>query len=269
MQKLYSESSISNIADAIRAKGGTGTFTVGEMAQAIEDLPSGGGFTIDDVINKTFPETVTYSGNKDPVGSLFSGSTTIKHFSAPNMVNLSSSLFSGCSNLESVDCPSVTTNNANITHVFLNCSKLTSVNLPKLRLLGQQAFRGCGFTTVVFKAMTELRPDVFDDCTHLTGADFPSLGYSYQAFMRCTNLNTLVLRRTSAIVGLANTMIFNNTPFAVGATHSGHIYVPSALISSYQTATNWSTFYNDYNDLFQPIEGSPYENYYVDGTPIE
>lgn len=40
-KKLYEEASVSNIANAIRAKGGSGTFTIGEMAQAIEDLPSG------------------------------------------------------------------------------------------------------------------------------------------------------------------------------------------------------------------------------------
>ena len=42
-KKLYEETNIENIADAIRAKGGSGTFTVSQMAQAIEDLPSGGG----------------------------------------------------------------------------------------------------------------------------------------------------------------------------------------------------------------------------------
>ena len=58
MQKLYSETSISNIADAIRAKGGTGTFTVGEMARAISDLPSGGGASIELVKTVTLTEPV-------------------------------------------------------------------------------------------------------------------------------------------------------------------------------------------------------------------
>lgn len=42
-QKLYSESSIQAIADAIRLKNGSSdTYTVEEMSQAIEDIPSGG-----------------------------------------------------------------------------------------------------------------------------------------------------------------------------------------------------------------------------------
>jgi hypothetical protein len=36
------------------------------------------------------------------------------------------------------------------------------------------------------------------------------------------------------------------------------IWVPSALISVYQTATNWSTLYN-MGVTFAPIEGSIYE----------
>lgn len=41
--KLYSETAIQDIADAIRSKNGSSdTYTVAEMAQAIEDIPSGG-----------------------------------------------------------------------------------------------------------------------------------------------------------------------------------------------------------------------------------
>jgi len=45
-KKLYEEASISDIADAIRSKGGSGTYTVSDMAQAISDLPVGGGAAI-------------------------------------------------------------------------------------------------------------------------------------------------------------------------------------------------------------------------------
>lgn len=39
--KLYEESSIQNIANAIRAKGVSGSFTVGEMASAVSRISSG------------------------------------------------------------------------------------------------------------------------------------------------------------------------------------------------------------------------------------
>ena len=42
--KLYNDTSIKSIADAIRAKNGkTDTYTVAEMAGAINDIPAGGG----------------------------------------------------------------------------------------------------------------------------------------------------------------------------------------------------------------------------------
>lgn len=42
--KLYPEQDIQDIASAIRTKNGSSDlYTVGEMAQAIEDIPSGGG----------------------------------------------------------------------------------------------------------------------------------------------------------------------------------------------------------------------------------
>ena len=99
MQKLYSESSISDIADAIRAKGGTGTFTVGEMAQAIEDLPSGGGeWTTAGIASGTEPsgasalpaeatykfgESVTVAADATAPGYTFSGWSETGTFEMP------------------------------------------------------------------------------------------------------------------------------------------------------------------------------------------
>ena len=62
--KLYTESYIEDIADAIRAKGGSGTYKVSEMAQAIEDLPSGGGGNVEPLTVKQ-NGTYTASGQAD------------------------------------------------------------------------------------------------------------------------------------------------------------------------------------------------------------
>ena len=48
----------------------------------------------------------------------------------------------------------------------------------------------------------------------------------------------------------------------------GTLYVPQALISTYQSATNWSTILGYANNQILPIEGSIYENQYADGTPF-
>lgn len=88
-------------------------------------------------------------------------------------------------------------------------------------------------------------------------------------FNGCTQLSTLILRH-NGVVSLQNTNAFTNTPFASGKA-GGTLYVPQALIASYQSATNWSTILNygsgEQNQIL-PIEGSIYETQYVDGTPI-
>ena len=91
------------------------------------------------------------------------------------------------------------------------------------------------------------------------------------AFANCSTLDTLVIRggdNGSRMMTLANLNAFANTPFASAGT-GGTLYVPSALVSTYQSATNWSTLLGYANNNIQAIEGSIYETQYADGTPIE
>lgn len=79
------------------------------------------------------------------------------------------------------------------------------------------------------------------------------------AFANCYKLQTLVLRKTASICTLANVSAFKNTPMNGYNSLTGTVYVPSALIATYQTATNWSTLYNAGTVNFVAIEGSEYE----------
>ena len=81
-------------------------------------------------------------------------------------------------------------------------------------------------------------------------------------FNGCTALDVLVLGNvnSTSVPKLVNVNAFTNTPMGgISGVYSGHIYVPSALIESYKTATNWATLYANYPEVFQPIEGSEYE----------
>lgn len=70
-------------------------------------------------------------------------------------------------------------------------------------------------------------------------------------------MKTLILRK-STIFTLGNVDAFNGTPFASGGS-GGTIYVPSSLISEYQSASNWTTV-NGYGTItWAAIEGSQYE----------
>ena len=85
-------------------------------------------------------------------------------------------------------------------------------------------------------------------------------------FSEDRKLATLILRRPS-VPSMPNVNCFNLTPFASNGA-GGTLYVPSSLISSYQSASNWSTILGYANNSIVAIEGSQYENYYADGTPV-
>ena len=78
-------------------------------------------------------------------------------------------------------------------------------------------------------------------------------------------LKIVILRGSLCALQGINT--FLGTPFASGGT-GGILYVPQALISDYQSETNWSTILSYENNQILPIEGSIYETQYADGTPI-
>ena len=89
----------------------------------------------------------------------------------------------------------------------------------------------------------------------LTNSSFGSI-YS-NAFYKATKLEKLAIY-SSVVATLVNINVFTNTPFASGGS-GGTLYVPSSLISSYQSASNWSTILGYANNNIQAIEGSEFQ----------
>lgn len=124
-----------------------------------------------------------------------------------------------------------------IMYAFRNCKKLVELHLPNATGNIDRTALGCTLLQVA-------------DC----GTGNISNGTSFQ---NCTALRTLILRKTGSIQTLnawsANCLggIYNNPSAST-------IYVPQALISTYQTATNWSSAYSA-GVTFAKIEGSIYE----------
>ena len=137
---------------------------------------------------------------------------------------------------------------------FYFCSSLTTVDFPVATSIGIAAFRNCSsLTTIDFPVATSIGGSAFYSCSKLTTADFPvatSIGSS--AFRTCSKLKSLLLRGNN--VCTLNKNVFVSTPISSG---TGYIYVPSALIEKYKTATNWSTYAAQFRAL---------EDYTVDGT---
>ena len=103
--------------------------------------------------------------------------------------------------------------------------------------------------------VTSIGNYAFAGRSNLTSADFPAAtSIGEFAFSGPSNLTSLILRVTTQVCTLSNTNAFINTPIKSG---TGYIYVPAALIDSYKTATNWTTYANQFRAL---------ESYTVDGT---
>ena len=141
-------------------------------------------------------------------------------------------------------------------YAFCLCKSLTSVHFPAATSICNSAFNECiNLTSAEFPVATSIDEYAFSGCSSLASADFPAAtSIGGFAFGGCSNLTSLILRVTTQVCTLSNTNAFNNTPIKSG---TGYIYVPAALIDSYKTATNWTTYANQFRAL---------ESYTVDGT---
>lgn len=170
-------------------------------------------------------------------GNFFAYST-IQNLSVPKLVTVGTSAFQYCT-LSSLNLPN-----------FVNCT-------------GQTAFKGMNnlLAAVLPKCTTPGRYS-FESCGHLTAVDFTALSTIPQGlFNRCTALNVIVLRNTTA-VALENVNAFLNM-----GGKAVTVYVPSALVATYPTMTNWASV-TGATLTFASIEGSQYETQYADGTVI-
>ena len=175
----------------------------------------------------------------------FSECNSIISMAFPNTVtSIAGNAFYNCANLEQVNGTGIITSIAN--SAFTRCPRLKTAAFPNASMASLYTI--FGNTTAAYA----------DNL--LEFADIGSTkAIAANAFANCYALETLVLRRSDAICTLANVSAFLNTPMRGYNSLTGTVYVPSALISTYQTATNWSTLYNDGTVTFAAIEGSDYE----------
>ena len=274
-----------------------GSYAFGLTAITVTSLPDGitsiGTYAFHGCSNLAL--TSLPSGLTTIPTSCFQNCTRLALTSLPSGVTtIDSNAFDGCTGLTISALPSgVQTIN---TSAFANCYAITLTSLPdSVTTIGASAFARCvGMTSISCNgAITTLSNNAFTgNSSHpmqLAHVSFPnmavsSLGYVFgsttpanacqlledadvgntaaiaaNAFANCYKLQTLILRKTGSICTLANISAFTSTPMRGYNSLSGTIYVPSALISTYQTATNWSTIYGEGHVTFAAIEGSEYE----------
>lgn len=238
------------------------------------DVSGGGGWTTDGIADGSEPNgAITITNNGTIRAYAFVDCTGITSINAPNLTKLAERAFAGCTNLASVSLPNV---NGGGTYVFMNCTSLPSIILPGMTSTGGNFFNSSSIPIIVYPNVTKISinginswsghtVDLGSTCTALDG----------YAFNSSANLNTLILRRSTAIVTMGNLNAMSSTKFKSGGA-GGTIYIPKALYDhlgdgtalDYKSASNWSTYEGYGTITWAKIEGSIYENAYADGTPI-
>ena len=299
MNYLVTDEQLTATADAIREKtGGTDLITWDEskgFSDAVSGISAGGGgenkpsMIIDEVTSGAYIKSVSlnnferiysrmfytdsystsYLENVDfskseelnKIGdNSFYGCTNLALTSLPDTVkNIDQRAFYKCTNLALTSLPDdleIVSNEA-----FYDCTNLALTSLPEnCSYYGSSAFSGCANIEIssVSDIMEIIPTSMFNGCTKITSLDLRNVRRINTSSFRNTTLSTIILRKSDGICELANVNAFDVTPFASGGT-GGTAYVPSALIETYQNATNWSTLYAAGTCNFVAIEGSEYE----------
>lgn len=138
---------------------------------------------------------------------------------------------------------------------FSDCVSLLSGDFPKVTSLGNYSFNGCNKLTTINVPLIDSAPiAAFYGVRNVKRFDFHRIAsITASAFAVCSGIQQLIIR-TDKVCSLASTQAFANSAIA---SKTCLIFVPSSLVDSYKSATNWST----YATLFRAVEDIT-----VDGT---
>lgn len=239
-----------------------GTHDVTQYAIAEVNVSGGGGGGNEEaIIMRTLSGTYSNS-NITKVGSrAFAGCTALTDISFPNVTDVGGNAFdsAGVTQLTDAQLPSLALLDS---YGFAYMTALQTVNLTSAFAYKDYIFRGCSNVTDIRMPNAYNYNDIAQGrlvygCPKLAIFDAGKITkMGNDALSGTTLLRTLILRADSVctISGWAQGHmggIYSNPT-------ASKIYVPQALISAYQTATNWSAAYAA-GVTFEKIEGSIYE----------
>lgn len=239
MNYIVDSTDLTSVANAIRTKGGTSASLAfpADFVSAIQAIPTGGGADYLEI----FLDFLSGTANTDPL-------------SLPGLQKIDGR--NKCTNIKfpSIIFPDLT---SSLPDFCFQGASVPILVFPSLTgRIGSNAFRstGAGISTIDFgPGATETGSYTFNDCRALS---------------------TIIFRR-DGVVSLANTGNTVPGPFASNGS-GGTLYVPSAQVSQYTQASNWSTILGYPNNQIKSIESTHTDPnapidltlYYADGTPI-
>lgn len=182
--------------------------------------------------------------------------TNAIYFTADTVTSASTFVFSGCTNLVYLNLPALTYIDQSFCY---RCTYLEQAILPNLERLRTYAFAFCFKleSTNLDNVNLLSGSNIFYSCTNLKVLSLPKLstisGVITGFASNCTALESVYFLNSTIITGSAYakryiSAMFKNTPIT-NSTYLGYygsIYVPSSLLTNYQTATYWSTFADRY-----------------------
>lgn len=229
----------SDIKNAITDKGGSVGNDFKTYAQAITNLPSGGGGGTeneDALVTRTLSGTY-YNDRVSVVGTgVFFSCSKLSYVSLPNCRTVGTYAFSFCSALLSIYLPLCTSVGY---ATFQQCSSLVSVSLPNCTYIDNNAFSGCESLTYISLPLCEyIGGRVFEGCYLLSSVCLPNCSFlGGAAFAFCTNLKEVYLNSVSSV-----TKRYDNTFSRCSNLTS--VYVPASLVDAFKTAQYWSYISN-------------------------
>lgn len=221
----------------------------------------GGGIDWDDFASRNIPSgPLVLDTSTNIPASAFNSCINITALSAPLVTSIDNNSFQYCSGLTTLSLPMVETLGIS---AFERCWRVLGGTFPQLTTIRISGLYGCGQLAAdggiwVFPKLATLEADALRGIKATKVDIGPDLAYLPNRTFYSQQVFELILRRTLGVV----------TPSRADSIREinsqSKVYVPADLISSYEQETNWSTK----GQIFYPIEGSQYENYYADGTPL-
>lgn len=235
---LVNDTSLTNIANAIRGKNGTtNTYKPAEMAAAITAIETGGGSSS----NTLFHELVDRSIQ------------TITASDLAGVTKIGKSAFYNCDYLYAISLPDtlqrIETQSFSYSNIYGELIIPQSVNY-----IDTIAFQGCDSLTAITipSGVTEIKYGTFSDCSYLKSVILNNVSsLQDRVFSNDRRLESVTFKY-DGVCTITNRSLYNST------NNSTIYYVPAKHLASYKTATYWS----NYADRIKP-----YDAYVEDNLP--
>lgn len=211
----------------------------------ISEGNSGGGISVDDIASASITGDIVITESEIKAGA-FRGNNGITSVTATNATTIGENALKGLGTC-TIKVPNVVTVGR---EAFGGTG--ADLYLPKITAISVSSNWGTTGASGTILALPGLSGSIPSDGLRSVYATILDLGYITEIKTRGIyqgNWKTVVILRSSSVVTASG----QNAIAAIGSNAT--VYVPSALVSSYQSATEWSAR----GCTFTALEGSPYE----------